>query len=298
MHRDTWSRFLLLAAGLTLTIGLASCAPPDDEITATPDAAAAVTSPEAAAPPEVVVEAADFSYAAPDEVPAGMTQFTVKNVGKELHQAALYQLTGGKAFEDFAAATAGDEEAPLPDWVVPAGGPNAAIPGASTSSFVDLQTGYYVMLCGIPNAEGVPHFKLGQIRPLRVGEAAAVVAEAPVADATITGTDFAFAVESPMTAGDHVISFANAGAQGHEATLFKLNEGATAAEIAAAFAPGGSGQPPALPIGGVVTVAPQDAQSFPVTLDAGRYALICFLPDPATGKAHAELGMMAEFDVQ
>jgi plastocyanin len=295
----------LLTAGASLTLGLVSCTPPDADVVETPEAAA-VTSPEASAPeaaqsvapPEVVIEAADFSYAAPDEVPAGMTQVTLKNGGKELHQAGLYQLTGGKAFEDFAAATAGDAEAPLPEWVVPAGGPNATIPGASSSSFVDLQPGYYVMLCGIPNAEGVPHFKLGQIRPLRVGAAAEVEAEAPAADTTITGADFAFTVASPMTAGDHVISFVNNGTQGHEATLFMLEEGAKAADIAAAFAPGGSGQPPAKPIGGVVTVAPKSAQSFPTTLTPGRYALICFLPDANTGKVHAELGMMAEFDVQ
>jgi hypothetical protein len=35
----------------------------------------------------------------------------------------------------------------------------------------------------------------------------------------------------------------------------------------------------------------------PVTLEPGRYALICFLPDRGDGKAHFEHGMVQEFDV-
>jgi hypothetical protein len=35
-----------------------------------------------------------------------------------------------------------------------------------------------------------------------------------------------------------------------------------------------------------------------VDLPAGNYALICFIPDPATGKAHFELGMLGELTVQ
>jgi hypothetical protein len=36
-----------------------------------------------------------------------------------------------------------------------------------------------------------------------------------------------------------------------------------------------------------------------VTLEAGaQYAFICFVPDPATGKAHAELGMIAAIPTQ
>lgn len=314
MYREQLLRLSLMAAGLALASGLAGCAPPDSDVPDSTPAAAAATTPAAAAttvvsptaaaalpgdPPEVVVDASDYKYQAPNEVPAGMTRFTMQNAGKEPHQVALFQLADGKAFEDFAAATAGsDEGSPLPDWVVPAGGPNAAMPGASSSSFVDLQPGYYVMLCNIPDAKGTPHYKLGMIRPLRVGPAAEPAAQAPPADGSIKAEDFAFGVESTMAAGDHVLSFVNDGQQPHEATLFKLNEGATAKDVAAAFAPGASGPPPAVAVGGVVALAPKAEQSFPVTLTPGRYALLCFLPDAATGKPHVQLGMMAEFDVK
>jgi hypothetical protein len=286
---------LFAVAALAATAGLSACEPPDGDQASAPGGAAGAST----TPPEVVVTAADYSFSAPAEVPAGMTQLTIDNTGKELHHIALYRLAEGKGFEDFAAATASnDGSEPLPEWVVPTGGPNAAMPGARTSSFVDLEESYYVLLCGIPDAEGTPHFQLGMVRPLRVGPAGDTVAEAPEPDATIQGTDFAFGLESSMTAGDHVINFENNGQQPHELTLFKLDEGAEVMEIPAAFAPGGSGRPPATAEGGVVEVAPGDAQSFPVALSAGRYGVLCFLTDPASGKMHFELGMAAEFEVE
>jgi plastocyanin len=154
------------------------------------------------------------------------------------------------------------------------------------------------MLCGIPDSTGKPHFQSGMIRPLRVGAAAEVAAEQPEDDTVVKATDFAFGLESSMTAGDHVVKFQNAGNQDHEATLFKLNEGATTKDVLAAFAPGGSGKPPAMPMGGVAPLAKGADQYFPVTLEPGRYTYICFLTDPATQKMHAELGMTAEFTVQ
>jgi hypothetical protein len=35
-----------------------------------------------------------------------------------------------------------------------------------------------------------------------------------------------------------------------------------------------------------------------VDLPAGNYAYICFVPDPATGKPHAQLGMVGALTVK
>jgi len=304
--KPTRSRIPLILATLLVASFATACASDDDapaEPTAAAEAPTDVPATEAppAEPPEVVVDAVDYGYTAPAEVPAGLTKLTMMNQGKEMHQAALMQLTGGKTYEDYQAwaATAKDTD-PMPEWLMMAGGPVAAAPTMQASAFVDLQPGGYVLMCAIPDAKGVPHFKLGQVASLKVAEAAAGAAMAapPASDLAIGQADFAFTVPESVSAGAHVVAVTNGGTQPHEAVLMKLNEGATAAEVAAAFAPGASGPPPAMPVGGVAGIAPGSAQSFPADLSAGRYALLCFLPDPASGKAHVELGMMTEFEVK
>ncbi len=298
MMRGKGIRRSLLAAALLTAAALAACEPDDGTPAADTGADTTTSAVTAGEMPELVVEAKDFSYVAPAEVAAGLTKVTMKNEGQDLHEVGLYYLEDGKAFEDFASAMDTMGDGPPPAWIVPAGGPGAAPPGGSSSAFVDLKPGYYVMLCPIPDAEGKPHFELGMIRPLRVVDNQGPSAAAPAADLTVKATDFAFGEQSEVAAGQHVINFENSGQQPHEMILVKLNEGATVQEVAAAFAPGGDGQPPALPMGGVAELAAGESQSFPVDLTPGRYGLLCFLTDQASGKAHVELGMMAEFEAK
>ncbi len=279
------SRWLLAAAGLGLAALATACQPEDDAT--------------AGAAPQLVVRATDNDYPDPVEAKAGVAELVVDNQGQDLHQVALLKLEDGKTFDDYLAfAKTATETDPLPSWAVPAGGPAVAAPGQKASAFVDLEAGTYAMICRIPDAQGVPHDKTGMVKPLTVTAGDGAPAEAPAADVDLSLTDFAFALGGPVAAGRRVVAVANKGQQMHEAVLVKLDEGATAMDVAAAFAPGGSGRPPAMPLGGVVGLAGGAAQSFPVDFTPGRYALLCFLPDPASGKVHAELGMMSEFDVQ
>lgn len=281
------SRIALAAAGLALASLVAACQPEDDATAGTA--------------PQLVVRATDNDYPDPAEAKAGLTEIVVDNQGQDLHQIALLKIEDGKSFDDFVAyAKTAKETDPPPAWVTSAGGPAVAAPGQKANAFVELEAGTYAMICRIPDAQGVPHMATGMIKPLTVtdGEGDSAAAAAPDADVDLKLTDFAFALDRPVAAGRRVIATSNVGAQEHEAVLVKLDEGATAMDVAAAFAPGGSGRPPAMPLGGVVGLTAGQAQSFAVDFTPGRYALLCFFPDPATGKAHAELGMMSEFDVQ
>jgi hypothetical protein len=220
--------------------------------------------------PELDIEAADFSCAGPAEVPAGTTKLTATNVGQSLHQVALMKLAEGKTLADVTEyLKSSGESAGFPDWMQPSGGPAAAVPGAQASTFVELQPGANGMMCAIPDAEGVPHFAQGQLSPLTVTEATSAMAPPPAPGVAVQEEDFAFGVPSEVSAGAAVIQATN-----------------------------GGGQPPALPLGGAAPHMMGASQSFPVDLAPGRYALPCFLTDPATGKAHAELGMMAEFEAK
>lgn len=281
-HRSRW---LLAAAGFGLAALATACQPEDGD--------------SAGSAPQLVVRATDNDYPDPVEAKAGVAELIVDNQGQDLHQIALLKLEDGKTFDDYLAfAKTATETDPLPSWAVPAGGPAVAAPGQKASAFVDLEAGTYAMICRIPDAQGVPHDKTGMMKPLTVAAADGEAVEAPAADVELSLTDFAFAMGGPVAAGRRVVAVANKGEQMHEAVLVKLDEGATAMDVAAAFAPGGSGRPPAMPLGGVVGLEGGASQSFPVDFTPGRYALLCFLPDPASGKAHAELGMMSEFDVQ
>lgn len=281
------SRTALAAAGLVLASLVAACQPEDDETAGTA--------------PQLVVRATDNDYPDPAEAKAGLTEIVVDNQGQDLHQIALLKIEDGKTFDDFTAwAKTAKETDPPPAWITSAGGPAVAAPGQKANAFVDLEAGTYAMICRIPDAQGVPHMATGMMKPLTVtdddeGDAAAA---APDADVELKLTDFAFSLGGPVAAGRQVVSVSNLGAQEHEAVVVKLDEGATAMDVAAAFAPGGSGKPPAMPLGGVVGVPAGQAQSFAADFTPGRYALLCFYPDPASGKVHVELGMASEFDVQ
>lgn len=280
-------RLALVTGGLMLATLVTACEPEGSD------------GATGSAPPELVVQATDFDYPNTAETSAGMTQVTVDNQGQELHQVALVQLLEGKTVDDFLAyAATAKETDPLPSWAVTAGGPAVAAPGQKASSFVDLSPGTYAMLCNIPDAQGVPHAQKGMVKPLTVTAGAATSASAPAADIALKQSDFAFDLPAEVTAGNHVIEVSNTGAQMHEAALVKLDEGATAMDVAAAFAPGGSGQPPAMPVGGVGAIPAGASQSFPADLSAGRYALLCFIADPASGQPHVALGMAKEFDVK
>jgi hypothetical protein len=120
----------------------------------------------------------------------------------------------------------------------------------------------------------------------------------PKAGVTITQADYHFALSSGVTAGTHTIRVINHGTQPHEVVLVKLAPGAAVTDFAAAFEPGASGPPPGMPVGGVVGIETGDHAYFTSRFEPGRYGLICFFPDPATGKPHFAQGMTKEFTVE
>ena len=136
------------------------------------------------------------------------------------------------------------------------------------------------------------------VAPLEVTGTAAAPAT-PEGDAHLTLKDFSFDLDS-LSAGKHTVTVKNDGPQPHEATIVKLNDGVTVDTIKGMLtaSPAPSGPPPWTDVGGVTGIAPGGTASFDVDLPAGNYAFICFVPDPATGKAHFELGMIGSLTIQ
>lgn len=275
--------------------GCATVAGDEPSVVVVPNATAIAM----AAPPEVAFDA-DECIHGPGSVPAGLTKISLNNMGKVQHQIQLVELPDGKSFRDVEDHLLAEEKGPA-EWLSYAGGPNAVVPGQSSSAFVDLKPGNYVVICQLIDDQGNPHYKTGMALQLNVTEPSQVPVAAPASDLTITGREYAFGLsegQRTMATGMRVVTFANDGQQPHEAALVRLDDGVTAADYIQAFK---SGQEDAgLPgqrVGGLGAIDPGAQQAFAADLAPGHYALMCFVEDPTAKLAHAEMGMISEFDV-
>ena len=308
----------LAVAGVLLLVGAcggsaatASPAPASPATSASPAASASAPASASASAgagtggSTLALQAQDFSYLGPTTAEAGVTTVTLENVGAETHQAQLVKINDGKAFSDLTTALAtGDPSAALA-IVTLSGGPTAVPAGTTGESTQSLEAGNYAFLCFISGADGIPHVAKGMISPLTVTGTASG-GSLPAGDATVVAKDFSFDAPTPVSSGEHTFTFTNTGPQPHEAGIVKLAPGTTVDQLKGMFtaspAPSGEapqGPPPFEDYGGIGAVAPGTTATFKVTLESGQqYAFICFVPDPATGKAHAELGMIAAIPTQ
>ncbi len=245
----------------------------------------------------VVYAAHDYGFTGPGQIAAGVTTLQVVNKGREPHHVQLLQVLQGKTAEDFRAAIKANP-AGFPSWIKFVGGPNAVLPGSDAVATMTLAEGEYLLICLIPDKEGVPHVAHGMVKPLSVKGARPSLVSEPKAGLTITQADFRFSMSSKVTAGTHTIQVLNHGTQPHEVVVLKLDPGASARDFGAAFEPGASGPPPGQPIGGVVGIETGQHAYFNARFEPGRYGLICFFPDPTTGKPHFAQGMTSEFTVE
>jgi len=268
---------------LSLAVVLAGCG-------AKPGAQAGAASAE---PHLLRIVAADFKYDAPDTVTSGLTAIRLVNQGSTFHHLQLIRLDQGKTVGDIAQAM--QSAGPPPAWATMVGGPNAAMPGDSSTAILPLDPGTYGLICLIPGPTGAPHFAMGMTRQLTVTGPVAAVME-PAVDDTIRLVDYDFQFTTALRAGHHAIRVENAGQQPHELVLVRLNDGRTAADFAA-WAEKMAGPPPAEAKGGVTGILPGEHNVIEVDLPAGNYALVCFFPDMKDGQPHLAHGMMKAITV-
>jgi uncharacterized cupredoxin-like copper-binding protein len=250
--------------------------------------------PKTVAAHEVLVVATEYAFAAPDTIAAGMTTFTLRNDGKELHHLVVARLDSGHTRADFAKAA--EVDGPTPGWIVFVGGPNPPRPGGVAKSTTNLLPGHYILVCFIPAKDGQPHVAKGMIRELTVVGMPSSAA-LPPSDAIITLAEYSYAISRPITAGSRVIAVHNEGAQVHEAILMRLAPGKSVGDVLTWIAGGLAGPPPAMPVGGVSLLSPGGTAEFQAALTPGEYGLICVINDDKDGKPHAVHGMMKQFTV-
>lgn len=241
----------------------------------------------------VTVTARDFAFDAPDMISAGLTEFRLVNAGPDLHHMQILRLDGGKNFADFEAAMKGPGKPPA--WVRSAGGPNAPDPGRTANATMMMEPGNYVLICFV-ETKGIPHFRHGMYRPLRVVASKAPKAAAPKFDATATLFDYGFKWSAPLRPGLRTIKVVNSGPQYHEIEIVRLAPGKSVTDVLQ-WIESPNGPPPGNALGGIAAIEPGAHGYFRVQMTPGEYGLICFLLDRKDGKPHFAHGMASQFTV-
>jgi hypothetical protein len=117
--------------------------------------------------------------------------------------------------------------------------------------------------------------------------------------ATYAATEFAFKGPDVMPAGEVTLTMDNQGKQMHELALGELLEGKSLDDVHALLKKGVPKKPPTWfrEVGGT-GAAPGETGTIDAELIPGTYIMLCFVPDKATKKPHAMLGMMKEVTVE
>jgi hypothetical protein len=278
-------RLASLCALAALSTACSGDAAPDGELTA--------EAQSTRAPAVIDVSAGDFFYTMADTIAAGAVTLQLATTGEELHHLQLVKLAEGKTAEDLFQEMQGDMP---PAWAELVGGPNAPIPNATMSRVtLDLSAGTYVALCVIPSPDGVPHVAKGMSKTVVVTPTDGGAA-LPTPTVKMSLVDYDFVMDTPLTAGSHVIEVSTAMGQPHEVFIAKLAPGATAMQLVE-WVEKMDGPPPGAPMGGTVGLSQGLTNYVHVDLEPGEYALLCFLPDAKDGKPHVLHGMMKQITV-
>lgn len=111
----------------------------------------------------------------------------------------------------------------------------------------------------------------------------------------IIASDYSFEVEGLATEGPVRVELVNQGKELHHSQILRLEDGKTLADLAAY--PHDAAPPAwAVPIGGPGAVDPGLTSHSIQELEAGTYAVICFIPSP-DGVTHVAKGMATSFAV-
>jgi hypothetical protein len=248
--------------------------------------------------PEVIYKGLDYAFEGQYTIETGLVTLEFENIGDDDHHLKIARINDGVTYEELVASLERDGLGALA-LLETVGGVGVLQPGVSQSVTVNLEKpGLYVALCLIPNADGIPHYALGMIRPLEVVAATtANDTEAPQADLKVQMLDFGYDVPTEIAAGEQVWKVFNAGVQPHELAVGKLKEGKTIAYVMTFVQNEQQGKAPFEFVGGAQVMATGYSNFVEFDFEVGEYVALCFVPDPATGLPHILLGMVRPFTV-
>jgi hypothetical protein len=113
---------------------------------------------------------------------------------------------------------------------------------------------------------------------------------------TVHAKEYAFVAPASITAGTTTFRLVNDGKEPHQISIVQLAKGKTLADFVAA-AKANQPTPWAVGVGGPNAAAPGQTIDATVTLDAGNYLLLCWVPSPGTPVPHLVKGMIQSLTV-
>jgi hypothetical protein len=252
-------------------------------------------------PTPVAVTAAEYSFTAPDTVPAGLIEVSLTNRGTMPHSATLVRLDSGKTLPDWIAAyrEANLTRGPRPTWATYHGGAMALGPAAAGKAVMSVEPGNYAWVCFMPDSTGtVDVLAHGHAHPFVVRPAgAAAPASLPAPTASVRLTEYALETDPPWRAGAHVIRIANAGVEPHHVLFFRIAPGRTIDDFSAWVRGGMQGEPPSTLEGAMGEVSGGGEAYLEVDLPPGEYALVCLVAG-RDEESHLEKGMVLQLRIE
>jgi len=295
---------ILLAAVLAL---VGACAGEPAAASASAPASGGNAAAETAAAPSgapvdnaVTISMPGMSYEVSGTLRPGVGSITLVNDDDVTHMMAFAHLKDGITLDQVKTALAQGEDAlgallaESPDTSY--GTPDLLGPGETeTVTALDLKAGHYALACFLVAADGTPHWQMGMVGELTI--AGDPASDKPADDGTITVDDSAIALPDGFTGhGTYLVT--NAGQQGHNFSMARLDDGTTLAQFAGhvgqamgtgGVIDGGGG----VLVGGIDALAPGQSAYLTLDLKSGHYGYIS--PTDMTGPdLPAQSG---EFDV-
>ena len=113
---------------------------------------------------------------------------------------------------------------------------------------------------------------------------------------TVHAKEFAFVAPASIAAGTTTFRLVNDGKEPHQISIVQLEKGKTLADFVAA-AKANKPTPWAVGVGGPNTAGPGQTIDATLTLDAGNYLLLCWVPSPGSPVPHLAKGMIQPLTV-
>lgn len=243
----------------------------------------------ASARPSITVRVDDSRITSPRRVPPGYVDIQIVTSGKVHHHLAFWRLNPGVDVKRFTRALHSPKG---PFALGQAVGGNAPMLAGRLDTTMRLLPGTFVLADIVDGpTTRIASFKVAG-RPVSTRQ--------PTAVGTIVNRSFRF--DLPANVGEPgVYRFTNVDPVAHDAVIYPLRKGKTAADLVRWFRAGGTGRPPVVferPLGGPGVTGAHWTSWFTLPrLAPGRYVLGCFLPD-GHGVLHAATGMVAGFKVR
>jgi hypothetical protein len=286
--RVSMFRVLMAATLATLVVGVAACGGDDG-------------GEPTVIPIEVAPAGDGFELTVPESVEAGLVRLELQIGTEDDAEAQLLRLADGHTIDEALAAIA-SEDGKIPDWLTAEGGVGTIAPGASGAVELVLEEGtYHVIDTSEPEGDDVQsHAESGATATLEV-TSGDDDADLPDVDASIEMADFEFVTDGLQT-GTNRFLLRNTGEELHHTLIVPINEGATFEEVKQYMTSEESDSgPPPVDFESLQATTVLDAgreQIDQLELEAGRYALVCFLTNRAGGPPHVALGMVSELTIE